>query len=35
MSCKVSVRQAGDVSIVDLAGRVALGEGGSQMRDAM
>ncbi len=35
MSCNVSVRQAGDVSIVDLAGRVTLGVGASQMRDAI
>jgi anti-sigma B factor antagonist len=35
MSCKVSVRQAGSVSIVDLAGRVTLGEGASEVRDAV
>jgi anti-sigma B factor antagonist len=32
---KVSVRKKGDVSIVDLAGRVTMGEGASQMRDAI
>jgi anti-sigma B factor antagonist len=35
MSCKVSVRQAGSVSILDLAGRVALGEGADEVRDAI
>ena len=35
MSCKVSVRQSGPVSIVDLAGRVTLGEGAIQVRDAI
>jgi len=35
MSCKVSVRQAGSVAILDLAGRVALGEGADDVRDAI
>ena len=35
MSCIVSVRQAGPVSIVDLVGPVSLGESASQMRDAL
>jgi anti-sigma B factor antagonist len=35
MSCRVSVRQAGNISIVDLDGRVTLREGASQMRDAI
>jgi anti-sigma B factor antagonist len=32
MSLKVSVRQSGDVSIVDLAGRITLGDGSGQVR---
>jgi anti-sigma B factor antagonist len=35
MSCKVSVRESGSVSIVDLAGRITTGEGAIQMRDAI
>lgn len=35
MSCKVSVRQAGFVSIVDLVGRVTFGESVGQMRDTL
>jgi anti-sigma B factor antagonist len=35
MSCKVSVRQAGYVSIVDLEGAVSLGESASQMRETL
>jgi anti-sigma B factor antagonist len=32
MSLKASVRQSGDVSIVDLAGRITLGEGSGLVR---
>jgi anti-sigma B factor antagonist len=35
MKCKVSMRQAGDVLILDLAGPVTLGEGTRQVRDAI
>jgi anti-sigma B factor antagonist len=35
VSCKVSIRQAGSVSIVDLVGPVSLGESASQMREAL
>jgi anti-sigma B factor antagonist len=35
MNCKVSMRQAGDVLILDLAGPVTLGEGTRQVRDAI
>jgi anti-sigma B factor antagonist len=35
MSCKISVREIGSVSIVELAGRITTGEGAIQMRDAI
>ena len=35
MSLKATVRQAGDVSIVDLAGRVTLGEGSGLVRSTI
>jgi anti-sigma B factor antagonist len=35
MSLKISVRQVGDVSIVDLAGRVTLGEASGTLRDTI
>jgi anti-sigma B factor antagonist len=35
MSVKLSTRQAGDVAVVDISGRVTLGEGSSAIRDAM
>ncbi len=35
MSCKVTVRQAGPVSIMDLAGRITAGDGAIQVRDAI
>ena len=35
MSCSVSVRPVGAVSIVDVTGRVTLGEGSSKMRDVI
>ena len=35
MSIKLSTRQVGDVSVVDVAGRITLGEGSSALRDMM
>ena len=35
MSVKLSTRQVGDVSVVDVAGRITLGEGSSAMRDTL
>ena len=35
MSCKVAVRQTGDVAIVDLSGRITLGEGSGLVRDTI
>lgn len=35
MSCKISVRESGSVSIVDLSGRITTGEGAIQMRDSI
>lgn len=35
MSIKLNSRQVGDVTVVDLAGRITLGEGSSTMRDAL
>jgi anti-sigma B factor antagonist len=35
MSCKVSVRQTGNVAIVDLAGRITLGEGSGMVRNTI
>ena len=35
MSIKLITRQVGDVSVVDVAGRITLGEGSSAMRDAL
>ena len=35
MSVKLNVRQVGDVSVVDVAGRITLGEGSSALRDAL
>src|SRR6478672_4910632 len=35
MSLKAEVRQAGDVSIVDLAGRITLGEGSGLVRSTI
>ena len=32
MSCKAAVRQTGDVAIVDLSGRITLGEGSGLVR---
>jgi anti-sigma B factor antagonist len=35
VSVKLSTRQVGDVSVVDVAGRITLGEGSSALRDAL
>ena len=35
MSVKLNTRQVGDVSVVDVAGRITLGEGSSALRDLM
>jgi len=35
MSVKLNSRQVGDVTVLDLAGRITLGEGSSTMRDAL
>jgi len=35
VSVKLNTRQVGDVSVVDVAGRITLGEGSSAVRDAM
>jgi anti-sigma B factor antagonist len=35
VSVKLNTRQVGDVSVVDVAGRITLGEGSSALRDAL
>ena len=35
MSLKLTTRQVGDVTVVDVAGRITLGEGSSILRDSM
>jgi len=35
VSVKLSTRQIGDVSVVDVAGRITLGEGSSALRDSV
>ena len=35
MSVKLNTRQVGDVSVVDVAGRITLGEGSTALRDAL
>ncbi|MGH9782895.1 MAG: STAS domain-containing protein [Terriglobia bacterium] len=35
MSIKLTTRQVGDVSVMDVAGRITLGEGSSALRDAL
>ena len=35
MSVKLNSRQVGDVSVVDVAGRITLGEGSSALRDTL
>jgi anti-sigma B factor antagonist len=35
VSVKLTTRQVGDVTVIDVAGRITLGEGSSVLRDAM
>jgi anti-sigma B factor antagonist len=35
MSVKLTNRQVGDVTVMDVAGRITLGEGSSALRDAL
>ncbi|MGD0199965.1 MAG: STAS domain-containing protein [Bryobacteraceae bacterium] len=35
MSAKLSPRQVGDVTVIDVAGRITLGEGSSNLRDSL
>lgn len=35
MACKASVRQVGDVAVVDLSGRITLGDGSGTVRDTV
>ncbi len=35
MSAKLNTRQVGDVSVVDVSGRITLGEGSSALRDCL
>ena len=35
MSAKMTTRQVGDVTVVDAAGRITLGEGASSLRDSI
>jgi anti-sigma B factor antagonist len=35
MSLKVNTRQVGDVAVIDVSGRITLGEGSSVIRDTM
>ncbi|MGA3095610.1 MAG: STAS domain-containing protein [Bryobacteraceae bacterium] len=35
MSVKLNSRQVGDVSVIDVSGRITLGEGSSTLRDAL
>jgi anti-sigma B factor antagonist len=35
VSVKLSTRQVGDVNVVDVAGRITLGEGSSALRDLL
>lgn len=35
MSVKISTRQVGDVTVVDVSGRITLGEGSSALRDVL
>ena len=35
MSVKLTTRQVGDVTVMDVAGRITLGEGSSVLRDAL
>ena len=35
MSAKLNTRQVGDVSVIDVSGRITLGEGSSALRDVL
>jgi len=35
VSVKLNIRQVGDVTVIDVAGRITLGEGSSALRDAL
>src|SRR4051812_41437451 len=35
MSVKLATRQVGDVTVIDVSGRITLGEGSSTLRDAL
>ena len=35
MSVKLNTRQVGDVTVIDVAGKITLGEGSSTLRDAL
>ena len=35
MSAKLTTRQVGDVTVLDVSGRITLGEGSSSLRDAL
>jgi anti-sigma B factor antagonist len=35
MSVKLNIRQVGEITVLDLAGRITLGEGSSTLRDAL
>ncbi len=35
MSVKLTTRQVGDVTVIDVAGRITLGEGSSALREAL
>ena len=35
MSVKLNTRQVGDVTVIDVSGRITLGEGSSALRDAL
>ncbi|HWB98881.1 MAG TPA: STAS domain-containing protein [Bryobacteraceae bacterium] len=35
MSCTVEIRQAGDIAVVDLSGRITLGEGSGTVRSTI
>ena len=35
MSAKLTTRQVGDVTVIDVSGRITLGEGSSALREAM
>ena len=35
MGIQITTRQVGDVSVVDVAGRITLGEGGSTLRETI